>query len=322
MKRYSFLALILTLSVLTGCLRSAGDSLEGLEARALSTTTPSNTPFTPERIVETVVATIIITATPDPNSTTPPETVIITATEDPLIVAQAQVETTPEPNVQETRQVRQTQQALNTAEAVQAQSDVVAQQATSSNPNIQLATDVIASATAAAANETATALGPQQVLPTFTPTLNPNLAPVPTATLPPAIGGPNCVHEIVRGENLFRLSLRYGVSVADLVRVNNITNQNLVLVGQKITIPNCGTTGAVPPPTSIPTSPPESSFGTGGPATNIPGTVSGIQHVVQQYETLFQISLQYGVSVDAIAAANGITNPNLIIMTDVLTIPR
>lgn len=44
-------------------------------------------------------------------------------------------------------------------------------------------------------------------------------------------------------------------------------------------------------------------------------------HTVQQYETLFQISQQYNVSVNSIAAANGITNINRIIMGDVLNIP-
>ena len=44
-------------------------------------------------------------------------------------------------------------------------------------------------------------------------------------------------------------------------------------------------------------------------------------HVVQPGETLNQIARQYGVSVDDLAFANGITNPNLIYAGQVLTIP-
>ena len=44
-------------------------------------------------------------------------------------------------------------------------------------------------------------------------------------------------------------------------------------------------------------------------------------HVVQPGETLNQIARQYGVSVEDLAFANGITNPNLIYAGQVLTIP-
>lgn len=44
-------------------------------------------------------------------------------------------------------------------------------------------------------------------------------------------------------------------------------------------------------------------------------------HTVQPGETLYSIARQYGVSVQAIAFANGITNPNLIYAGEVLTIP-
>jgi LysM repeat protein len=44
-------------------------------------------------------------------------------------------------------------------------------------------------------------------------------------------------------------------------------------------------------------------------------------HTVQAGENLFRIGLSYGVSVDAIAVANGIVNPNLIYVGQVLSIP-
>ncbi len=50
-------------------------------------------------------------------------------------------------------------------------------------------------------------------------------------------------------------------------------------------------------------------------------TSSGQVHVVQPGENLFRISLRYGVSMSAIAAANGITNYNLIFAGQQLIIP-
>jgi hypothetical protein len=44
-------------------------------------------------------------------------------------------------------------------------------------------------------------------------------------------------------------------------------------------------------------------------------------HVVQPGETLYLIAIRYGTTVDALAAANNITNPNLIYVGQVLVIP-
>jgi LysM repeat protein len=179
--------------------------------------------------------------------------------------------------------------------------------------------------------QTAQALG--LGFPTETPTPFPVIGATPT----PPIAQPtsfvstgNCVHEVVVGENLFRLSMRYGVSIADLASASGITNIQLILVGQKIVIPGCGTTGVLPPPTSLPTQDLTSqNFGTGGAVTAQTAGTAGTgttttiarTHTVQQYETLFEISLLYGVSVSSIANANGISNPNFVLMGTVLNIP-
>ena len=109
-------------------------------------------------------------------------------------------------------------------------------------------------------NETATAIGlgigVTQVIPDANQTAFPDLNIDVTATpgiVSPTTPGSNCVHVVVRGDNLFRLSLRYGPSVADLAAASGIANANLIFPGQDIIIPGCGTTGVVPPPTLQPT---------------------------------------------------------------------
>jgi colicin import membrane protein len=55
--------------------------------------------------------------------------------------------------------------------------------------------------------------------------------------------------------------------------------------------------------------------------TSVASMATGYTHEVKRGETLAGIAQQYGVSVAAIAEANGITNPNLISVGKVLTIP-
>lgn len=81
------------------------------------------------------------------------------------------------------------------------------------------------------------------------------------ATLPPTVSiiratlapGDDCVHQIRAGDTLFMLSLAYGVSVNALANANSISDPSRILVEQRITIPQCGTTGFRPPPTTAPT---------------------------------------------------------------------
>jgi len=116
------------------------------------------------------------------------------------------------------------------------------------------------------------------------------------------------VHVVQPGENLFRISLRYGVPMASIVQANGITNPNLIFVGQQLTIP----AGGVPTvPTPAPGAP---------PPTAVPGGSTSTYTVVPG-DTLGRIASRFGTTVAAIAQANGIANPNLIFAGQTLTIP-
>jgi LysM repeat protein len=49
--------------------------------------------------------------------------------------------------------------------------------------------------------------------------------------------GPGVVHLILRGENLFRISLRYGTSMSAIASANGITNIHRIYAGQQLIIP-------------------------------------------------------------------------------------
>ena len=157
------------------------------------------------------------------------------------------------------------------------------------------ATQVIVEATqtqGAILTATATALG------TFAPTATP-MPGTPTATLDTS---QDCVHVVRPGENLYRISLRYGVPAEEVVSQNGLANPRLLSVGQELVIPRCGNVGVTPSPGVTPP----------------PG---GQTHVVRPGENLFRIALRYGVTVAALANANNIANINLIGVGDVLVIP-
>jgi LysM repeat protein len=154
--------------------------------------------------------------------------------------------------------------------------------------------------------QTSTAVGEGIGFPTSTPTTE--FVPTQQQLLPtdqgqggsaPTVSGNDCVYTVVQGDNLFRIALRYNVPLSTVAQANNISNPALILVGQQIVIPGCG--GGT----------------TGGGTTSGGGTT----YVVQQGDTLFKISLRYGVPVNSIAAANGISNINLIYINQRLTIP-
>ncbi len=133
-----------------------------------------------------------------------------------------------------------------------------------------------------------------------------------TATPAPGIPGVDCIHEVrAEDRNLYRISLIYGVTPQEIANASGIPNMNLINIGQKLTIPGCGNTGSTPPATSIPD-------GQGGGGT---GGAVGTTYVVQQGDTLFKISVQYGVPVTSIANANGLSDINLIVINQQLVIP-
>ena len=105
-------------------------------------------------------------------------------------------------------------------------------------------------------------------------------------------------HVVSPGENLYRIALRYGVTVQALAQLNGITNHNHVVVGQTLCIPGNSTVPTTSPPARAATT-----------------------HTVRSGETLAAIAMRYGVTTWALAQANSISNPALIFPGQVLTIP-
>ncbi|HHY47332.1 MAG TPA: LysM peptidoglycan-binding domain-containing protein, partial [Firmicutes bacterium] len=113
------------------------------------------------------------------------------------------------------------------------------------------------------------------------------------------------------GDTLWRIARQFGVPPEAIARENNLLDPNLVFPGQILVIPTAG----VPPAPKAP-----------GPSPPLPMPPvvppPGLRiYVVQPGDTLAEIAARYGVSVEAIARANNIANPDLIYAGQILVIP-
>lgn len=96
------------------------------------------------------------------------------------------------------------------------------------------------------------------------------------------------------GDTLGAISVAKGVSIADLVKANNISNPNLIYAGQVLVIPG---SGASPAPTQ------------------------GRSYTVTSGDTLSGIASKFGTTYQTLAAYNGIQDPNKIYPGQVIRIP-
>ena len=113
--------------------------------------------------------------------------------------------------------------------------------------------------------------------------------------LPPAVHAHGRIHVVRRGENLYRIARAYGTTVQAIAHANRLSNPNYIWVGQRLYIPAPG-----------------SGAGPGG---------CGCVHIVRRGENLSRIAWRYGMSVWALAARNGIRNPNYIWAGQRLCVP-
>ncbi|NLF28953.1 MAG: LysM peptidoglycan-binding domain-containing protein, partial [Clostridiales bacterium] len=98
-------------------------------------------------------------------------------------------------------------------------------------------------------------------------------------------------YTVVRGDTLSGIAARFGTTVAELVRLNNIANPNLIFPGQVLIISE----GTTPPPT-------------------------GQTYTVVRGDTLSGIANRFGTTVAELVRLNGIADPNLIFPGQILII--
>ena len=104
----------------------------------------------------------------------------------------------------------------------------------------------------------------------------------------------NEIYIVKRGDTLTSIAQKFGVSINSIISVNNISNPNLIFVGQRLKIPR----------NSI----------------EITNDTSHLLYRVRRGDTLYAISRRYNTSIANIVRLNRIANPNLIFPGELLRI--
>jgi len=271
----------------------------------IDTAGPSNTPSPASPIVIIVTATQTPSVTPVVPSSTP---VIIIVTATPLPATTAAPTSTPSNNATaEASAFRST--ILYTVQP----GDTVGKLATLYGST----TDAIISANGLN-NNALIFVGQGLIIPvrlpapaTSTPTPTPPVSATPGGST--SSGSTGTVYTVQPGDTLGRIAQRYNLTVTTLAQINGIVNPNRIFVGQQLVIPG---SAPAPQPTPVPTATTSSPAVTSVPAPTHPAT-----YVVQPGDTLFRISLRFGVPVGRIVQENGLLDPNFLFVGQLLYIP-
>ncbi|MBN8587333.1 MAG: LysM peptidoglycan-binding domain-containing protein [Rhodothermia bacterium] len=127
-------------------------------------------------------------------------------------------------------------------------------------------------------------------------------------------------HIVQKGETLFSIAKKYGLSLSDLRQINNLKNFRLD-AGGVLNIKKGSTSSAstLPPtaeptPTASPSVPSTTSTTTGTTSTS-----NKVLHTVKPGETLYAISRRYGLSIQQVKTMNNLPD-NTVKLGQVLTI--
>lgn len=141
------------------------------------------------------------------------------------------------------------------------------------------------------------------------------------------------IHVIQRGETLWQIANRYGVSFSHIVAANELPDASQLVIGQSLIIPTSirqytvragETLWQIAQKFDVTTTALIQANQITNPALVYPGTILYIPartYTVQTGETLLQIAQRFGTTVEDIIQTNQIQNPNLIYSGTVLMIP-
>lgn len=162
------------------------------------------------------------------------------------------------------------------------------------------------------------------------PTLTPE-SPTATVTATAAPDQPE-THIVQAGESASEIAKGYGVSLADLLRINKIANADTIFVGQRLTIPPLPTPTQPNDETATPTSEEsaapvaaDNTVTDGGsesaPVPEHPTATLNDTYVVESGDTFSLIALRLGVNYDALRMLNKLDSDARLVIGQELLLP-
>jgi LysM repeat protein len=150
-------------------------------------------------------------------------------------------------------------------------------------------------------------------------TLTTAVAPVPAVPIATAPASAVTKHTIARGDTISAIAKRYGVATTTVLAANGLGWNSVIYPGQVISIPSQPAPVAeAPAPVETPVETPSATPTT--PVVDAPTTVVGY-YVIQTGDSITRIGAKFGVSVQSILDANGLTRSSIIYAGRTLTIP-
>ena len=144
------------------------------------------------------------------------------------------------------------------------------------------------------------------------------------------------IYVVQPGDTLFNIAARFNVSISELATINRVYDVNVLYVGQVLALPNPLPPGAIQ---NLPGSSPQNPVvitGNVGPSrpiftppvvtfpagTTVTTVTTYTAYVVRPGDFLAAIADRFGTTPQAILSANAISDPNLLYVGQLLTIPH
>ena len=129
------------------------------------------------------------------------------------------------------------------------------------------------------------------------------------------------LHVAQRGETLANIAQKYSLAVEDVANANGMALTDSLLPGDRLIIP-LGLSGSAAVTAAIPQSVPAQASLARAHSFSVTGTMPDAYfHTVASGETLFLIGLQYNLTVDTIASANNLADPDVLRIGQRLAVP-
>lgn len=122
-------------------------------------------------------------------------------------------------------------------------------------------------------------------------------------------------YTIARGDTISAIAKRHGVSTSAVLTANRLGWNTVIYPGQVISIPGKASTVATTPPATSTPAAVETP-----PVVDAPATVVGT-YVIQSGDSITRIAAKFGVSVQSVLDANGLTRTSIIYAGHTLKIP-
>lgn len=108
---------------------------------------------------------------------------------------------------------------------------------------------------------------------------------------------PPDVYTVQAGDTLYSIAARYHTTVAALKQLNRLNASDIIVVGQKLSVPAAGTAPAI-------------------------SSANAFTYTVQGSDTLFRLALRYGTTLHELESINDLPNPNMLTVGQTIVIPK